>query len=168
VRYPGGLADVLILRRGDRYPTRLAIAEDITLINTSVEQASLGVIFLIQYGGMQLAADPVSLPISEWPQVLVGFGIRQKPQVLFPLNLAGRSSVEGHIAFSVRWDGAGRGFGGDVPEKRHYSLEFEELLTKEKRTVSASSVFAPDKNNHQRYFQTDFARPSQQEPLSIG
>ena len=162
-RYPGGLVDVSILRHGDQHPARLAIAEDVTLVNRSPNQASLKVTFLIQYGVTQLAADPINLPVAEWTQLLAAFGIRQKTQLSFPLNLPGRSSAEGHIAFPVRWDGAGKGIAGDVPEKRRYSFEFEELLTKEKRTVSASAVYALDKNNHRRCSRTDFALPGPQE-----
>jgi hypothetical protein len=168
IRYPGGLADVSILRHGDKHSTRLAIAEDLTLVNRSPHQVSLRAIFLIQYGDTQLAADPISLPIVEWTQLLAAFGIRQKPLVSFPLNLPSRSSVEGHIVFPVRPDGAGRGIAGDVPDKRHYSFEFEDLLTNEKRTVSASAVYALDKNNHQRCSHTDFALPGPQEELPVG
>lgn len=166
VRYPGGLADVSILRHGDQNPTRLAIAEDLTLVNRSLHQVSLRVIFLIQYGDTQLATEPTILHVADWTRLLASFGIRQKPQLSFPLNLSGRCSAEGHIAFPVRWDGAGRGIAGDVPEKRNYSFEFEELLTNETRTVSASAVYALDKNNHQRCSRTDFALPGpQEEPL---
>src|ERR1017187_1413735 len=168
IRYPGGLADVSMLRRGNQQRTRLAIAEDFTLINRSPHQVSLGVIFLIQYGCTQLAADPINLPIAEWTELLAAFGMRNKTQLLFPLNLSGRSSVEGHIAFQVRPNGAGRGVGGVAPEKRQYSFEFEDLLTREKRTVSASAVLALDKRNHQRYSQTDLALPGpQEEPLIL-
>jgi hypothetical protein len=167
VRYPGALADVSILRPFDQHPSRLAIAEDMTLVNRSPQQLSLRVIFLIQYGNTQLAADPINLPVAEWTQLLASFGIRQKSQVSFPLNLPGRSAVEGHIAFPVRWDGAGKGVAGDVPESRRYSFEFEDLLTKERRTASASAVYALDKNNHQRCSRTDFALPGpREEPLA--
>jgi hypothetical protein len=131
IRYPGGLVDVSIPHGGAQHYTRLAVAEDVTLVNRSAHQISLRAIFLIQYGDTQLAADPISLPILEWTQLLAAFGIRQKRQVSFPLNLPGHSSVEGHIVFPVRSDGAGRGIAGDVPEKRHYFFEFEELLTNE-------------------------------------
>jgi hypothetical protein len=168
IRYPGGLVDLSFLRHGDQHPTRLAVAEDVTLVNRSPHPVSLSVIFVIQYGCTQLAADPMNLPPAEWTQLLAGFGIRDKPQLLFPLNLAGHSSAEGHMAFPVRPDGAGRGIGGDIPEKRHYSFEFEELLTKEKRTISASAVHALDKNNHQRCSRTDLALPGPpEEPLLI-
>jgi len=167
VRYPGAVVDVSFLRHRDQHVTRLAIAEDVTLVNRSSHQLSLKVIFLIQFGDTQLAADPVSLSTDEWAQLLAAFGLRQKPQVSFPLNLPGHHSVEGHIAFPVRRDGAGRGIAGDVPEKRQYSLEFEELLTSEKRTVSASAAYALDKNNHHRCSLTDFALPGPlEEPLT--
>jgi hypothetical protein len=167
VRYPGGLVDVSALRDGGQHPTRLAIAEDVTLVNRSSRQVSLRVIFLIQYGETQLAADPTNLPAAEWAQLLDAFGIRQKSQLSFPLNLPGHHSVEGHIAFPVRWDGAGRGIAGDVPERRRYSFEFEELLTTEKRTVSASAVYALDKSNHQRSSRTDFALPGPREEAFV-
>jgi hypothetical protein len=166
-RYPGGLVDVSILRPGDQHPSRLAIAEDVTLVNRSPHQVSLRVIFLIQYGDTQLATGPTDLPVAEWAQLLTSFGIRRKSQLSFPLNLSGRCSVEGHIVFPARWDGAGRGIAGDVPERRHYSFEFEDLLTREKRTVSASAVYALDKNNHRRCSPADFALPGpREEPLA--
>jgi hypothetical protein len=167
VRYPGGVADVSVVRGAGRRH-RFAIGEDFTFINRSPHQVSLNVTFLIVYGSTRLATDPCNLPLREWTELLAGFGIRSKPQLLFPLNLAPHSSVEGHIAFSIRPDGAGRGIGGDVPEKRQYLFEFEDLLTKKSTTVVATAVFASDKNNHQRCSRTDLARPGpNEEPLNV-
>ena len=56
----------------------------------------------IQYGDTQLAAGPINLPPTEWELILDSFGIRQKPQLSFPLNLPGCSAIEGHIAFPFR------------------------------------------------------------------
>jgi hypothetical protein len=159
VRYPGGVADVSMLSGLDRRLQRFAIGQDFTFINNSAHQVSLGVTFLIGYGSTQLATDPYSLPLAEWGQLLTAFGIANKPQLQFPLNLPPRSALEGHIVFSTRPDGAGKGIGGDVPDRRRYLFEFEELLSKQKVTRVASAVHAPDKNNHQRCYQTDLARP---------
>ena len=168
VRYPGGVADVSVTHGADGRRHRFAIGEDFTFVNNSPQQVSLNVTFLIVYGSTQLATDPCNLPLPEWTQLLAAFGIRSKPQLLFPLNLAPHSSVEGHIVFSIRPDGAGRGIGGDVPEKRQYLFEFEDLLTKKSTTIVATAVFASDKNNHQRCSRTDLARPGpNEEPLNV-
>jgi len=166
VRYPGGLVDVSMVRRGQPASlVRFAIGEDFTFINSSPHQVSLSVILLIVYGCTQLAVDPYNMPLPEWARLLTAFGIRQKPQLLFPLNLPGRSAVEGHILFPIRRDGQGRGIGGDA---RQCLFEFEELLTKRRCAVVASVVSAPDRDNHQCYVQTDFALPGpNQEPFSI-
>lgn len=168
VRYPGGIADVSMLSGPDRRLQRFAIGEDFTFINNSPHQVSLGVTFLIGYGTIQLATDPYSLPLGEWGQLLTAFGITNKPQLQFPLNLQPRSAIEGHIVFSIRPDGAGRGVGGDVPGQRRYLFEFEDLLSKQKVIRTASAVIALDKDNHQRYYQTDLARPGPKaEPFII-
>ena len=169
VRYPGGLADVSMVRRGQRANLdRFAIGEDFTFINNSPNQVSLSVIFVLVYGCTQLAVDPFNMQLPEWAQLLTAFGIRQKAQLLFPLNLPGRSAIEGHILIPIRPDGQGRGVGGDVPEKRQCLFEFEDLLTKRRSTLTSSAVFAPDKNYHQCCSQTDLARPGpNQEPFSI-
>ncbi len=168
VRYPGGIADVSMLSGPDRRLHRFAIGEDFTFINNSPHQVSLGVTFLIDYGGTQLAHDPYSLPLAEWGRLLTAFGIRNKPQLQFPLNLQPRSALEGHIVFSIRSDGAGRGIGGDVPDQRRYLFEFENLLSKQKVIRTASAVVALDKDNHQRCYQTDLARPGPKaEPFII-
>lgn len=168
VRYPGGIADVSMLSAPDRRVQRFAIGEDFTFINNSPHQVSLSVTFLIAYGSTQLATDPYSLPLAEWGQLLTAFGIRNKPQLQFPLNLQPRSALEGHIVFSIRPDGAGRGVGGDVPDQRRYLFEFEDLLSKQKVIRTASAVIALDKDNHQRCHQTDLARPGPKaEPFII-
>jgi hypothetical protein len=90
-------------------------------------------------------------------QLLAAFGIPTKPQLVFPMNLQGRSSIEGHILFPIKSEGAGRGIGGDVPEKRQYLFEIEDLLTRRKSILSASAVYALDKHNRQRVSWTDLA-----------
>jgi pyrimidine deaminase RibD-like protein len=169
VRYPGGLADVSMLRTKEpALVQRFAIGEDFTLINRSPHPVSISALFLIVYGCTQLAVDPFSLQLPEWPRLLAAFGIRQKPQLLFPLNLAGHSAIEGHILVPIRPDGQGRGVGGDVPAKRQYLFEFEELLTGKKSSVVVSAIGAPDRDNHQCYSGTDLARPGpKQQPFSV-
>jgi hypothetical protein len=169
VRYPGGLADLSMVRTSEpAIVQRFAIGEDFTLINRSPHPVSLSALFLIVYGCTQLAVDPYSLQLGEWPRLLAAFGIRQKPQLLFPLNLAGHSAIEGHILVPIRPDGQGRGVGGDVPEKRQYVFEFEELLTGRKFSAVVSAIGAPDRDNHQCYSGTDLARPGpKQQPFSV-
>ena len=117
--------------------------------------------FLIAYGPTLLAADPCNLPLPEWIQLLAAFGMRNKPQLLFPLNLAGRSSVEGHIVSdSVR---RGRKVSGETsPTSVAIFFEFEDLLTATRSTVVASVAVALDKNCHQRVARTDLAFPDRQ------
>jgi hypothetical protein len=169
VRYPGGLADVSVVRAGKAGSReRFAIGEDFTFINHSSQPVTVSALFLIAYGCTQLAVDPYGVAYPDWPRLLAAFGIRHKPQLLFPLNLLGRSAVEGHILIPVRSDGQGRGVGGDVPEKRQYLFEFEDLLTKNKFTRTVSVAIAPDKDNHRCAAQTDLARPGpNQQPSSI-
>jgi hypothetical protein len=169
VRYPGGLSDVSIVRHGQHASLeRFAIGENFTLINDSPHQVSIRVIFLIVYGCTQLAADPYSVHLPEWPRLLKAFGISQKTQLLFPLNLPDRSAIEGHILIPIRPDGQGKGVGGDVPQERQYLFEFEDLLTKRRSRLAASAASAPDKNCHQRCSNTDLARPGpKQEPFDI-
>jgi hypothetical protein len=169
IRYPGGVADISMLRGADQTLHRFAVGTDFTFINNSPHQVSLHVIFLIVYGSAHLARDPFNLPLPEWAQLLTAFGITNKQQLSFPLNLPARSSVDGHIMFSIPPDGAGKGIGGDAPDKRRYLFEFEDLLTKEKRVLPVTALHALDKNHHQRCSKTDLARtgPSE-EPFRVG
>jgi hypothetical protein len=169
VRYPGGLSDVSTVRRGQRASLdRFAIGEDFTFINNSPHQMSLRVSFLIVYGSTHLAVDPHGIQLPEWPRLLTAFGIRQKPQLMFPLNLAGCSAIEGHNLFPIRPDGQGRGVGGDIPEKRQYFFEFEELIYKKKSTLAVSALSAPHQNCRGVCSHTDLARPGRsQEPFII-
>lgn len=151
MRYPGGISDVSMIRQGQsRAYDRFAIAQDFTFINNSPHQVSLNITLFIVYGCTQLAVEPRNLTLPEWEQLLTAFGLRVKPQFLFPLNLQQGSSVEGHILFPIRSEVHGKGVGGDIPEKREYLFEIEDLLTKTKSVVSASAVYALDKNYHQR------------------
>jgi len=170
VRYPGGLVDVSMVRAGQPGTLqRFAIGEDFTFIDRSPQPISLTALFLIAYGSIHLAVDPYSVELAEWLRLLAAFGIRQKPQLLFPLNLPERSSMEGHILILIRTDGQGRGVGGDLPEKRQYLFEFEELVTRKKSTVVVSAIGAPERDNHQCYSGTDLARPGpNQQPFNVG
>ena len=168
VRYPGGLADISVVHRNDQRRIRFAVGEDFTVINEMQNPVSLNVTLSIVYGNMKLALDPENVAFPEWEKLLVGFGIRTKQQLLFPLNLPGGTSLNGHILFPIRAEGAGKLFGGDDPLKRQYLFEFEDLLTKTKSTVSATVVHALDKNNHQRSSLTDLALPGpNEEPLTV-
>src|ERR1039458_7454832 len=73
-----------------------------------------------------------------------------------------RSLNSGHGNVSRRTS-RGVGIGGDVPEKRRYLFEIEELQTKRTSIVSATAVFALDKNNHWHVSQTDLARAGPRE-----
>ncbi len=168
VRYPGRIADVSIRSGPDPHLQRFAIGEDFTFINSSPHEVSLSVTFQIDYGNTRPAHDPYNLPLAEWGPLLTAFGISSKRQLQFPLNLQPRSAVEGHIAFAIRPEGAGHGVGGDAPDQRRYLFEFEDLLSKQKVTSTASAVVAPDKSNHQRHYETDLAQPGPKaEPFII-
>lgn len=163
VRYPGGLDDVSMIRRDQpSRRDRFAIGRDFTFVNRSPHRVSLNATLLIVYGVTQLAADPRHF-LPDWEQLLAAFGIPIKPQLLFPLNIDAHSAIAGHILFVIPPEGAGVGIGGDVPEKRRYLFEIEELQTKRTSTVSATAVFALDKNNHWRVSQTDLARAGPRE-----
>ena len=162
IRYRGGLADIAAFPESSGALKRLAVAESIVIVNPSARNVSLRVILLMQHGTTQLAADPASMPSEKWDHILERFDFRSKPLLSFPLTLAAGSSVEGHIAFPVPPDGAGKGIGGDVPEQRRYTLEFEDVLSTEKRVVTASAVYAPDPENHRRVSFTDLTRPLSQ------
>jgi pyrimidine deaminase RibD-like protein len=159
VRYPGCLDDVSMIR-GDplRSRARFAIARDFTFVNKSPHRVSLNITLLIVYGHTQLAVEPRNL-LPEWERLLAAFGVRTKQQLLFPLNLDAHSAIAGHILFSVPPEGAGRGIAGDVPEKRQYLFEIEDLQTRRRTTLSATAVYSLDKGNHWRVSQTDLARP---------
>jgi hypothetical protein len=157
VRYPGGLADVALF--SDVGAERFAIAEGIVIVGSESKSASIRVNLFVQYGITQLGAKPTSMSPEKWDYLLNSYGLRKESLLSFPLNLPAGCSVEGHIAFPVPYDGLGKGTGGDVPEERRYMLEFEDLISGEKRSVNVTAVFAPDLENHRRISPTDLTLP---------
>jgi hypothetical protein len=161
IRYPGGLVDLSPLPADLGSTTRLAIAENIIVINPSDHAISVRVKLLIQYGFTQLVLEPTVIPTEEWEAILERFGLRKNPSLTFPLTLKA-DAFEGNIAFPVSAYGAGRGVAGDIPEQRAYTLEFEDVLSGTKKVVPVSALFALDANNHHKAAFTDLACPVSQ------
>jgi hypothetical protein len=140
IRYPGGLADLSPLPVELSGTTRLAVAENVIVINPSDRAISVRVKLLIQYGITELVLEPAVIPAEPWEVILERFGLRERPSLTFPLPLKA-GAFEGHIAFPVPEYGAGRGVGGDVPEQRAYTLKCLKMCCLKQQESSRSPRF---------------------------
>ena len=130
---------------------RYAIACDVLLANTGDVPVSVSVDLSIKYGA--LGSFPVwaqmraqGSTVSAWEGILRAFAIQQARQLLFPLDLAPKTSQSGHIVFPIEEEGAcvGRELmetGSNV--EREYEIHFIDNITNERKRVKVGSVFAP-------------------------